>query len=90
MAFGVPVIATRAGGNLDLITDGGNGYLFDDNDPRELAARIMGVIEHPWRLPPIVERARHTATVTFALTRTIAAYEQLFQYLIGRSESMNS
>lgn len=40
MGFGVPVVATRAAGNMDLIQDGVNGLFFEDGDTKQLAERI--------------------------------------------------
>ncbi len=84
MALRVPVIATRAGGNPDLIVDGRNGYLFDDGDVRTLAQRITHVVTRPattWRM---VENARRTALEQFSIERTADGYERLFSDLIGQ------
>lgn len=45
-AAGLPVIATRVGGNPEVIEDGRNGVLVDSDDPAALAAAVEWVIEH--------------------------------------------
>jgi phosphatidylinositol alpha 1,6-mannosyltransferase len=44
-ATGLPVVAPRRGGPVDLVTDGDNGYLFDPDradDLREQVSRVLG------------------------------------------------
>lgn len=83
MALGVPVIATRAGGNPDLIVDGRNGYLFNDGDVRTLAERITQVVTRPAATVRMVANARRTALEQFTLERTADGYERLFAELVG-------
>ena len=45
MACGLPVIASRIRGNVDLIDEGKGGYLFSPHDSRELAECIMNMIK---------------------------------------------
>ena len=40
MAMGTPVIAPAIGGPLDIIEDGKNGFLFEQNDIKDLAEKI--------------------------------------------------
>jgi glycosyltransferase involved in cell wall biosynthesis len=41
MACGIPVVATRTGGNVELISDGENGYLYEVGNTDELADRLL-------------------------------------------------
>ncbi|NWF49790.1 MAG: glycosyltransferase [Ignavibacteriaceae bacterium] len=41
MSAGVPCILSRVEGNIDLVTDGVNGFLFDINNPSEAAKCIF-------------------------------------------------
>ena len=44
MAVGVPVIATRAGGNEELITDGVNGILVNPDDEKAIEAAVRKIL----------------------------------------------
>jgi glycosyltransferase involved in cell wall biosynthesis len=47
MAFGLPIVATRCGGMLELVTDGDNGFLVPPNDVASLAEAIEILAEDP-------------------------------------------
>ena len=47
MAAGVPIVASRIRGNVDLIEDGVNGFLCDPEDAEGLADKIQTLLEEP-------------------------------------------
>ena len=47
MVAGLPVVATRVGGNPELVTDGDSGILVPPGDPDSMAAAIAGYIDSP-------------------------------------------
>ncbi len=47
LASGVPVVAPRAGGPLDLVTEGVNGFLFDPGSAAALAGVVEAVVARP-------------------------------------------
>jgi glycosyltransferase involved in cell wall biosynthesis len=47
MGRGRPVVATGRGGSAEYLRDGENALLFDAEDPRELASRLMRLAEDP-------------------------------------------
>lgn len=85
MAFGIPVIATQAAGNIDLIEEGYNGYLFKDNNIQELAAKITKVIERRESLDLLIANAKKTAIEKYSITNTIDNYERFFKQLISKN-----
>jgi phosphatidylinositol alpha 1,6-mannosyltransferase len=40
MASGVPVIAPRAGGPINLVRHGETGFLYDPDDPKDLRSKV--------------------------------------------------
>ena len=47
MAAGVPAVASRVRGNVDLIEDGINGFLCDPEDAEGIAERVRTLLDHP-------------------------------------------
>jgi|Deesub1362A_J573_1020465.scaffolds.fasta_scaffold02746_4 glycosyltransferase involved in cell wall biosynthesis len=60
MAYGVPPLATTAGGAHELIRDGVNGFLVPPGDSAALAARLAQVMANPQCLPEMGRAARST------------------------------
>ncbi|MBD3226347.1 MAG: glycosyltransferase [Caldithrix sp.] len=85
MAMGVPVIATRAAGNADLIDHEKNGLLFESKDTRELADYILRFLDDPNLRKKCITNAKKTALQDFSIERTIDRYEQFFRELIQRN-----
>lgn len=46
-ATGIPVVAPRAGGPIDLVDHGTNGYLFDPDDDTQLRAYVENLVIDP-------------------------------------------
>jgi glycosyltransferase involved in cell wall biosynthesis len=47
MASGLPVVAARAGGPVDLVRDGVNGYLSDAARPEQFCERVQRLVRDP-------------------------------------------
>lgn len=60
-ASGLPVVATRSGGIVDLVQDGKNGYLVDEKDVNALAERISIVLNDKNIYNKFVMAAKETA-----------------------------
>jgi glycosyltransferase involved in cell wall biosynthesis len=86
MALEVPVIATAAAGNLDLIHDGGNGLLFEDGNIAQLAEKINLLLTDPKLIKKITENAKITALEEFSIDNTIENYEKFFLQLLNEKE----
>lgn len=83
MAAGVPVIATRVGGVLDLLEDGKTGVLTDSGDVDALAGAMSGLLEHPARAEALTGAARGAIEGRFSMdeqvNRYLAAYETVLK-----------
>lgn len=75
-----PVVATRAGGALEIITDGVNGLLVSPGDSEALAHRLRALLAHPDRARHLAQRGTETARSRFSIT---AAADQIDA--LGRS-----
>jgi L-malate glycosyltransferase len=47
LAAGRPVVATAVGGNLDVVREGGNGFLVPPDDPKALEACMLTLLNDP-------------------------------------------
>jgi glycosyltransferase involved in cell wall biosynthesis len=47
LASGVPVVGTRVDGAQEVIREGVNGYLCEPGDVKELAGRVVFLLDHP-------------------------------------------
>jgi glycosyltransferase involved in cell wall biosynthesis len=61
MARGLCVIGTRAGGMVDIIKDGDNGFLCDFDQPNQLIERAQHLLASPINAAAISSHAIHTA-----------------------------
>jgi glycosyltransferase involved in cell wall biosynthesis len=88
MGLGLPVIASGASGNLDLITDGVDGRLVPPADAAAWATAIDTLLADRALSARLGAAARHTARETFSLDRTVertrAVYAAVLQEVTGR------
>jgi phosphatidylinositol alpha 1,6-mannosyltransferase len=78
LCAGVPVIATAAGGPLDLVKHGDNGLLWAGDDPGVLAAQVAALRDDPIALARMALRTRPSV-----VHRT---WERVTDELIGHYE----
>ena len=81
MAMRLPVVATRAGGLVELVSDGENGTLVAPRDGRALAEGICRLLRDPELGRRMGEAGRRTVerefTVDRMVERTLAVYEEI-------------
>jgi glycosyltransferase involved in cell wall biosynthesis len=63
MAAGLPVVATRAGGNAELVTDGRSGLLVPPGDPAALRHAITRLLEDAEYRGQLALGAQHAARI---------------------------
>ncbi len=85
MMLKVPVIATAAAGNLDLITHNHTGLLFKDHDTQALAHHIRYCMDNPDAAARLASNAYTHVRTRFTLEKTADAYERLFSGLLDAS-----
>lgn len=82
MALGKPVIASAAGGNVDLIAPGKDGLLVPPLDPVAWAGAIDRVLGDDAFARSLGAAARHTARETFSLDRTVRETWALYRDIL--------
>jgi glycosyltransferase involved in cell wall biosynthesis len=84
MARGLPVTATRVGGNAEVVADGTTGLLVPPGDPARLADALLTLWRDPALARRLGEAGRARAEGHFDVRRMVAEYEAMYWRLIGR------
>ena len=82
MACGLPVVAARTGGTVDLLRAGENGYLFDPRDDEGLSMLLLALKDKA-RRQTMGMHARKQAIERFRLTTMTQGYEQMYRDLVS-------
>jgi sugar transferase (PEP-CTERM/EpsH1 system associated) len=83
MASGLPIVATRVGGNSDLIDDGATGRLVPPSDPRALGDALLALFADPSAARRLGRAARVECERTFSLDRMVADYAAIYDQLLA-------
>lgn len=86
MACGLPVVATRVGGNADLIDDGATGTLVPSNDAVAMATALRGYATSPTRVESQGRAARERVVQRFSIDTMVARYAELYDSLLHTRE----
>lgn len=82
MYLGVPVIATRAAGNISLIKDRENGLFFENGDIQGLATAIKEIINNDELKKTLILNGEKTAKMDFSINKLLENYERIFRNII--------
>ncbi len=80
-----PIVATAAGGVVELIESNRTGWLVPANDPIRLARVVNRCRTQPEASAAIVQRAHQYASQTFHLDKTCQQFDQLLENLIAEN-----
>jgi glycosyltransferase involved in cell wall biosynthesis len=83
MALGKPVVASRIGGIIDLVSDGASGFLVPPADPQALAERILFLVENPETGRRMAAKAAETAAA-YGSSAMVLKLETLYADLSAR------
>lgn len=83
MASGLPVIATRVGGNAELVQEGDSGELVPPADSESLARAIVRLASEPALARRMGERGRQAVERRFSLDAMVGAYQALYDELLS-------
>jgi len=88
MSAGLPVVATRVGGNPEVVMDEETGFLVPPANPEALAVAMVKLWQNPEQRRAMGNAGRIRAEKYFDVRRMVAEYEQL--YLEERRSSENT
>lgn len=86
MACGCCAIASRVGGNPELIDEGENGLLFDVDDPEQLAGQIEALLADPARRQRLASAASAKMSTQFTYSRAAATMKEIYESVLFRSQ----
>jgi L-malate glycosyltransferase len=79
MSTGAAVVASRVGGNVELVTHGANGLLFPAGDVPALEAALESLITQPAYREQLGRAARHFLTENFSARAVAASLGAVYQ-----------
>jgi glycosyltransferase involved in cell wall biosynthesis len=90
MAAGLPIVASRVGGNPEIIEDECSGLLFRAGDVSQLIARLKALVQNPALRQKLGRAARKRAESKFSLERMIDSYQDLYLSVGCRRNAVSS
>jgi glycosyltransferase involved in cell wall biosynthesis len=83
MASGLPVMATRVGGNPELVVDGETGMLVRPSNPVAMADAINSYLKDPAKLRCHGQAGRRRAEADFSIESMVEGYMTAYDAVLG-------
>ncbi|MRR07830.1 MAG: glycosyltransferase, partial [Deltaproteobacteria bacterium] len=81
MASAKPVVATRVGGNAEMVIDGVTGHIIPPADSSALASSVLSILNSPSTAHAMGQAAREEVVKRFSVQAMVSGYERLFSRL---------
>jgi sugar transferase (PEP-CTERM/EpsH1 system associated) len=78
MASGLPVLATRVGGNPELVLQGQTGYLVEPADPCAMATGLLRLAGDPAHAAALGRSGRARVEERFSMQAMVRAYQAIY------------
>jgi glycosyltransferase involved in cell wall biosynthesis len=85
MARGLPVVATRVGGNPEVVDDGRTGFLVPAASPAALAEKIVYLLDRPELAREMGLEGRRRVEEHFNVRAMVGQYEALYRQVLRRA-----
>ncbi|MDH5259027.1 MAG: glycosyltransferase, partial [Gammaproteobacteria bacterium] len=86
MASGLPVIATRVGGNIELVDENITGLLVPTNNPNEMADALLVYIKDIELARKHGKAGRERVEALFSMNKMIENYTKVYDSLLALSD----
>jgi glycosyltransferase involved in cell wall biosynthesis len=84
MAAGLPTIASRVGGNAELVQDGVTGLLVPPEDSAAIAGAVLRLLRDPELSQKMAEHGKKVAVENYSFERLIREVDALYTELLRR------
>lgn len=85
LGTGVPVVATRVGGNPEIVHDGETGILVEPGDESGLSEAIVSLLSDERRRERMGAEGRRSVGSAFSLEAMAQHYEELYTRVLGHT-----
>lgn len=79
MACGLPIVASRTGGNVELVAGNQNGLLFEPGNLQDLVKALKYYLNTREKMEAHGRKSRALALRDYAISRMVAGYETMYQ-----------
>ncbi len=86
MSMGKPVIASRIGGLIDVVSDGETGFLVEPGDSDKLAQAILKIVKNPTLAFRLGENGRERVKKLFTMEHNAAEVQEIYERMLKRQE----
>jgi len=83
MAAGKPVVATRVGGNSELVLDGDTGFLVDAESPESISDRVVAILRDRQQAARMGDRGRRRVRDKFSFRAMVDHYQSYYAQAMG-------
>lgn len=87
-ACGLPIIATRVGGNEEIVNEGFNGFLVPVASPESVAVKAAQLYSNPELRRLMGDRSRRKIAFEFSILSMVAAHEALYERLLRTRQKL--
>ncbi len=87
MASALPVVATKVGGNADLIVHGQTGYLIVSGDPLAMANRLVHLATEPQHGIALGAAGRARVQASFSMQAMVQNYQYVYDMQLQRARA---
>jgi glycosyltransferase involved in cell wall biosynthesis len=84
-ASGLPVVATRVGGNPEIVIDGYNGFLFEPRAVEELVSAAMRLANNPGLRSQMGLANRERMIAQFSVGAMVKTHEELYERALSHN-----